>query len=131
VNLFLAFRLAGSGLRQRPKGEAMGLIEKSILSRMNNLGLSRAILSNLCGLREQYLCPALRCSIPLLNDDAEKIHRVLADLEKLQDLSRPWELPIQNIRKLKLLLERLHDGDLETVQSPVARQISEEMLVAL
>jgi hypothetical protein len=108
----------------------MGLIEKSILNRMNNLGISRAILANLCGLREQYVCPALRCSIPLLNDDAEKIHRILSDLERLQDLSRPWDLPVTNVKKLKLFLERLHDGDLDGVQSPVAKQISDEMQVA-
>ena len=108
----------------------MGLIEKSILFRMNNLETSRAVLASLCGLREQYLCPALKGTVPLSIADIQKINKVLSDLERLQDLARPFVLPMDDVRKLKFLLAKLDDGDLNVIMTPLAKEIAVEMEAA-
>jgi hypothetical protein len=98
------------------------------MHRLNKL--SRCVLAQLTEIREQDLCPKLKCVLPLTNAEAERIHRVLSDLEKIQDILRPGDLPVTNTRRLKFLLEKLNDGDLNNFQSPVAKAIASEMMQA-
>jgi hypothetical protein len=112
---------------QNSKEITMGLTERTILNRMNSLGLSRVVLGQLVNLREQYLCAALKCTIPLLNDDINSIHRVLSILEAVVDLARPFDVSMTDVKKLKFLLEKFEDGDLSLVMTPIAKQISAEM----
>jgi hypothetical protein len=108
----------------------MSALEDSILMRMQRMKVSRCVLAQLTGIREQDLCPKLKCVLPLSIVEAERIHQVLSDLEKIQDVLRPGDLPVTNTRRLKFLLEKLNDGDMEHFQSPTAKAIAAEMMSA-
>jgi hypothetical protein len=49
----------------------MGMIEQKIVMRMNLLKLSRLVLSQLTGIREQVLSPGLKSMKPFANTELE------------------------------------------------------------
>ena len=105
----------------------MGLQEKTIKFRMATIGISCGQLSEFTGIRAQILHPGLRATQPLSNPDRENVLRTLTELEALVNLARPIPVDVTDTRKIKFLLEKMADGDLNYLASPHTRAWAEEM----
>jgi hypothetical protein len=106
----------------------MGLREGTILAKMARLRLSRQVLARIAHMREGSVCRGLKSIEPLTNQELLHIDRVLNDLETLQTLVVPFELPISNVFKLQILLNRFRDGDLVQILNPaVAAELAAEI----
>ena len=108
----------------------MGIVEQKFVGRLAKLNLSRAILSQLTGIREQHLCPALRCSETLTGPEIQKIDRILTSVERLTKLARPFQIPVDDVKQLRILLTYLDDGDLDRIMTPIAQDIAAAMEAA-
>jgi hypothetical protein len=97
----------------------VGIIEQKFVGRLAELNLSRAVLSQLTDIREQHLCPALRCSETLSGLEIQKIDYILMSIERLTKIARPFDIPIDDVK----LLTYLADGDLDGILAPVAKEI--------
>jgi len=88
----------------------VGIIEQKFVGRLAELNLSRAVLSQLTDIREQHLCPALRCSETLSGPEIQKIDYILMSIERLTKIARPFDIPIDDVKKLRVLLTYLAEA---------------------
>jgi hypothetical protein len=99
----------------------MGVHEGIVIGKMARLRLSRQVLARVANVREGDLCRGLRSIEPLSGAEMLRIDELLTDLENLQKLISPFELPVSDVRKLQILLNRFRDGDLNSVLDPAIR----------
>lgn len=107
----------------------MGIWEETSRVKLLRLNISVEQLAQLTSIRSQVLFSGLKGTRPLTGPQIETVERVLA---RLQDLMRivPTPLDCRDTRRLKFLLDRLDEGDLERCFTPRARAMREEMDVA-
>jgi gamma-glutamyl phosphate reductase len=107
----------------------MTLQIKTILFRMHILGLSRANLAALSGLRENQISPMLLGRIHLDNQSFSLMYDTLRNLEELADAVKPLMLNWNDTKLVKVMLRQLADGSLIDLSHRL-RYVSEQLAAA-
>lgn len=85
---------------------------RTLLYRMSMLGVTRANLAAITGLRENQISPMLLGRIPLDNDSHNIMYKTLERLEQLSDSIKPLSLDWNQTKLVKFLLQQLGDGEI-------------------
>jgi hypothetical protein len=96
----------------------MSLSEQQIIGKLAVLGLSQKCLGHLAGIPEKELGRRLKGFESLSGVEAERLNGILNDLAKLRDDIAPFELPVEDSVKLKVLLAQYRDGFLVNAIDP-------------
>jgi hypothetical protein len=77
---------------------------------MSMLGITRQVLAGLLGTNESRLCSGLKGTILLSSSEIEKIEKTLENLSDLAKSIDPLTLPLHDVARMRLLLEKYQDG---------------------
>lgn len=85
----------------------------SVQARIVLAGLSQEQVARLLGLRPNDVGSWLRGHAPMPTEVFHRVHELIADIERLQQIASPFPLDPRNTNRLKNLLRSMRDGDFD------------------